>query len=151
MASRLRIAAVQPIADAYSLSVEWSNGKRHTIDLKEFIASFPGLALLNRLEIFERVSVGEWGFDVQWEGGLEIAASTLYRLALEQAGQVMPTRDFKQWMAKNKLSLSAAAIELGFTRRTITAYSSGAALIPKHVALACRGWECENGLGMTRQ
>lgn len=32
----------------------------------------------------------------------------------------------------------------GFTRRTITAYSSGAALIPKHVGLACRGWEYEH-------
>jgi len=71
-------------------------------------------------------------------------ASTLHRLALEQSGEVMPTRDFKQWMAKNNLSLSAAAVELGFTRRTITAYSSGAALIPKHVALACRGWEYEH-------
>jgi len=65
-------------------------------------------------------------------------------LALEQPGEVMPTQDFKQWMAKNNLSLSAAAVELGFTRRTITAYSSGAALIPKHVALACRGWEYEH-------
>ncbi len=44
-------------------------------------------------------------------------------------------------MARNKLSLTTAAEELGFTRRTITAYSSGAALIPKHVALACEGWE----------
>ncbi|MNJ81768.1 hypothetical protein D3C77_807470 [compost metagenome] len=32
---------------------------------------------------------------------------------------------------------------MGFTRRTITAYSSGTALIPKHVALACKGWEFE--------
>jgi len=46
-------------------------------------------------------------------------------------------------MAKNNLSLSSAAAELGFTRRTITAGSSGAALVPKHVALACRGGEYE--------
>ncbi|MNW17925.1 hypothetical protein D3C71_2172860 [compost metagenome] len=46
-------------------------------------------------------------------------------------------------MAANKLSLTTAAVELGFTRRTITAYSSGTALIPKHVALACKGWEFE--------
>lgn len=75
--------------------------------------------------------------------GMVTLASTLHRLALEQSGEVMPTRDFKQWMAKNNLSLSAPAVELGLTRRTITAYSSGAALIPKHVALACRGWEYE--------
>lgn len=81
---------------------------------------------------------GGWGDD------LEISATTLHRMALEQAGDVMPTRDFKRWMLTNNLSLSAAAIELGFTRRTITAYSSGAALIPKHVGLACKGWEYEH-------
>jgi hypothetical protein len=54
----------------------------------------------------------------------------------------MPTSDFKRWMLTNNLSLSA--VELGFTRRTIIAYSSGKALIPKHVGLACKGWEYEH-------
>lgn len=56
----------------------------------------------------------------------------------------MPTKAFKRWMAANKLSLTTAAAELGFTRRTVTAYSSGSSLIPKHVALACKGWEFEH-------
>ncbi|WP_346832399.1 DUF2442 domain-containing protein [Pseudomonas abietaniphila] len=144
MASKLRIAGVQPVAGKHALTVEWSNGKRHIVDLSDVLDQFPILSPLKDLELFSRATVGEWGFDVTWGDNLELAASTLHRLALEQSGEVMPTRDFKQWMAKNNLSLSAAAVELGFTRRTITAYSSGAALIPKHVALACRGWEYEH-------
>lgn len=56
----------------------------------------------------------------------------------------MSTRDFKHLMLSNRLSLSAAAVEQGFTRRTITAYSSGAALIPKHAGLACNRWEYQH-------
>jgi hypothetical protein len=144
MASKLRIAGVQPVAGKHALTVDWSNGKRHIVDLSDVLDQFPILSPLKDLELFRRATLGEWGFDVNWGDDLELAASTLHRLALEQSGEVMPTRDFKQWMAKNNLSLSAAAVELGFTRRTITAYSSGAALIPKHVALACRGWEYEH-------
>jgi len=144
MASKLRITGVQPVAGKHALTVDWSNGKRHVVDLSDVLDQFPILSPLKDLELFSRATVGEWGFDVTWGDDLELAASTLHRLALEQSGEVMPTRDFKQWMAKNNLSLSAAAVELGFTRRTITAYSSGAALIPKHVALACRGWEYEH-------
>jgi hypothetical protein len=144
MASKLRIAGVQPVAGKHALTVDWNNGKRHIVDLSDVLDQFPILSPLKDPERFSRVTVGEWGFDVTWGDDLELSASTLHRLALEQSGEVMPTREFKQWMAKNNLSLSAAAVELGFTRRTITAYSSGAALIPKHVALACRGWEYEH-------
>lgn len=144
MPSKLRIAAVQPVDGMLALTIDWNNGKRHTVDLSVFLDQFPALAPLKDTERFSHAAVDEWGFDVTWGDDLELAASTLHRLALEQSGEVMPTRDFKQWMVNNKLSLSAAAIELGFTRRTITAYSSGAALIPKHVALACRGWEYEH-------
>jgi predicted transcriptional regulator len=47
-------------------------------------------------------------------------------------------------MTTNKLSLTTAAQELGLSRRTITAYSSGVALIPKHIGLACKGWEYQH-------
>lgn len=144
MPKKLRITTVQAVVGKRVLIIDWENGKRSTVDLSGLIEQFPALASLQRDEVFEQASVGEWGFDVSWGDDIELAASTLYRLALEQTGEVMPTRDFKNWMAKNNLSLSAAAVELGFTRRTITAYSSGAALIPKHVALACRGWEFEH-------
>jgi hypothetical protein len=144
MTSKVRIHSVNPIAGKHALQVEFSNGKHYTVQLTEHIRSFPVLKPLEDLERFRQAQVGEWGFDVTWGDDLELAATTLHRLALEQAGEVMPTQAFKRWLAANNLSLTTAAIELGFTRRTITAYSSGTALIPKHVALACKGWEYEH-------
>lgn len=146
MTSKVRIRSVEPVAGQHALQVEFGNRKRYTVELAEYIRSFPVLEPLADLARFRGAQVGDWGFDVTWGDDLELAATTLHRLALEQAGEVMPTQAFKQWMAANRLSLSTAASELGFTRRTITAYSSGAALIPKHVALACKGWEYEHKL-----
>lgn len=144
MTSKVRIHSVKPVAGKHALQVEFSNGKRYTVQLAEHIRSLPVLKPLEDLERFRQAQVGEWGFDVTWGDDLELPATTLHRLALEQAGEVMPTQAFKHWLAANKLSLTTAAIELGFSRRTITAYSSGTALIPKHVALACKGWEYEH-------
>lgn len=144
MTSKAKIISVEPIAGEHALLAVFANGKRYRVDLREHIRSFPVLEPLEDLALFSTAQVGEWGFDVAWGDDLELAATTLYRLALEQAGEVMPVQAFKRWMAANKLSLTTAAVELGFTRRTITAYSSGTALIPKHVALACKGWEFEH-------
>ncbi|WP_297925398.1 DUF2442 domain-containing protein [uncultured Agitococcus sp.] len=139
MTSKMQIAAVEVLA-AYQIQITWHNGKQNTVDLGAYIQRFVVLQPLKKSSIFKQAQVGEWGFDVTWGNDIEIAASTLYRLALEQHGDIMPTVDFKNWMTTNKLSLTTAAQELGLSRRTITAYSSGAALIPKHIALACKGW-----------
>ncbi|WP_342242903.1 DUF2442 domain-containing protein [Pseudomonas sp. OTU5201] len=128
MISKAKISSVEPIAGKHALLVVFANGKPYSIDLREHIRSFPVLKPLEDLALFGTAQVGEWGFDVTWGNDLELAATTLYRLALEQAGEVMPVQAFKRWMAANKLSLTTAAVELGFTRRTITAYSSGTAL-----------------------
>lgn len=143
MISKAKIKSVKPVPGKHALQVEFVNGKCYDVDLREYIRQFPVLKPLEDLSLFGTAQVGEWGFDVSWGDDLELAAVTLHRLALEQAGEVMPTQAFKGWMAANKLSLTTAAQELGFTRRTITAYSSGTSLIPKHVALACKGWEFE--------
>jgi hypothetical protein len=144
MTIKAKIKSVKPIAGRHALLVEFAKGKPYRVDLGEHIRSFPVLKPLEDLTLFSTAQVGEWGFDVTWGNDLELAATTLYRLALEQAGDVMPVQKFKGWMAENRLSLTTAAAELGFTRRTVTAYSSGSALIPKHVALACKGWEFEH-------
>ena len=146
-----RITRVQPIAGQHGLQVEFNNGKTYPLDLLEHIQGFAILKPLEDLERFAQAQIGDWGFDVTWGDDIELAATTLYRLALEQAGEVMPTQAFRQWMSANSLSLTTAAEELGFTRRTITAYSSGKAMIPKHVALACKGWETLNRNNSTNQ
>lgn len=135
----IRIQRVEALSD-YRLLITWQNGKQHSIDLRHYLPKFKLLQAVQTSDVFAQVQVGEWGFDVTWGDDAEIAASTLYRLALEQAGEVMPSADFKVWMSRHGLSLTTAAQALGLSRRTVTAYSSGTALIPKHIMLACAGW-----------
>ena len=137
--SKQKIKAIQALK-GQQMVVTWHNGKQHIVDLSAYIQRFVVLQPLKKSSVFKQAQVGECGLDVTWGNDIEIAASTLYRLALEQHDDIMPTVDFKNWMTTNKLSLTTAAQELGLSRRTITAYSSGAALIPKHIALACKGW-----------
>ncbi len=149
MNSKLRIAAVEP-ASGKQLRITWNDGASHTVSLAEHILTFPALAPLEDAALFKQVQVGEWGFDLAWPGDIELAATTLYRLALEQAGQAMPKGAFKEWMRRHGLSLTGAAEALHLTRRTITAYSSGPNPIPYHIALACKGWEVTQGHNVHR-
>jgi len=48
---------------------------------------------------------------------------------------------FNQWRDKHNLSFTAAANALGISRRTVAYYASGDKPVPKHIALACKGWE----------
>lgn len=141
MNSKLRIADVAPTPGKQQVCITWSDGSSHPVDLAEHIASFAALAPLQDAELFKQVQVGDWGFDLAWPGDIELSGSTLYRLALEQAGEAMPKGAFKAWMQRHGLSLSGAAEALHLTRRTITAYSSGPNPIPYHIGLACKGWE----------
>jgi predicted transcriptional regulator len=49
-------------------------------------------------------------------------------------------------MMANGLSAAKAAKSLGMTRRSIINYRTGARPVPRYVALACKGWEVEQGL-----
>jgi hypothetical protein len=44
-------------------------------------------------------------------------------------------------MARNDLTLDAAAVALGLSRRMLAYYRSGSKPVPRTVALACLGWE----------
>lgn len=63
------------------------------------------------------------------------------KLELEQAGEAMPTAEFKAWRKRCGLSLDGAARALGLSRRIIAYYASGKRVIPKYILLACRGYE----------
>lgn len=136
-----RITAIAPAKSRPVLDVTWDHGRTDRIDLTGHIARHAILVPLNKPSVFARAAIGEWGWDVTWGGDLEIAASTLARLAREQAGEAMPNDEFRAWMARNGLSLTDAAAALGLSRRAITYYSSGARAIPRYIALACEGWE----------
>ncbi|QKS82873.1 DUF2442 domain-containing protein [Pseudomonas bijieensis] len=89
MISKAKISSVKPVPGKHALQVEFDNGKRYDVDLREHIRQFLVLRLLKDLSLFGTAQVGEWGFGVSWGDNLEPAAVTLYRLALEQADEVM--------------------------------------------------------------
>lgn len=87
MNDKLRIAAVEPLSGKKTLRLTLSDGREVSVNLAESTQVFGALASLQDDALFQRVQVGEWGFDVVWPGDIELSAITLYRLALEQAGK----------------------------------------------------------------
>ena len=141
-----RIAAAKALPDK-RLSIDFEDGWTATVNLGDFIEGFPVLAPLGDRTLFRKVKVEEWGSGVTWddEGPLSIAATTLYRLAAEQAEE--PARCFDAWMITNGLSATRAAEALGMTRRSIISYRTGARPVPTYINLACIGWEVARGGG----
>ncbi len=139
-----RIASVKALTDL-RLTVCFEDGWDAEVDLAGFVDGFPSLAPLRERVLFRKVAVEEWGSGVTWddEGPLSIAATTLYRLAAEQAGE--PARRFDAWMIANGLSATRAAQALGMTRRSIVSYRTGARPVPQYINLACVGWEVTRG------
>ncbi len=139
-----RIAVVKALPN-HRLSIEFEDGWTATVDLGDFVDTFPTLAPLADLKLFNKPTVEEWGSGVTWddEGPLSIAATTLYRLAAEQAKE--PARRFDAWMISNGLSATRAAEALGMTRRSIISYRTGTRPVPTYINLACIGWEVARG------
>ena len=128
----------------HTLEIEWASGKMDRVDLSTLIANLAGLSTLDDADTFSAVAVGEDGWSLIWPGGAEIGTDTLWRMAREQAGEATPIEEFAAWRARNRLSLSDAALALGITRRMVCYYEAGRYLIPRTVGLACKGWEAEH-------
>lgn len=92
MTCEARINSVKPVPGQRALQVEFANGKRYDVDLQAHIRQFSVLKPLDDPSLFGTAQVGDRGFDVRWGDGLELAAVTLHRLALEQAGEVANPR-----------------------------------------------------------
>jgi DNA segregation ATPase FtsK/SpoIIIE-like protein len=58
--SKARITGVKPVPGENALQVEFANGKRHDVDLREHIRQFPVLKPLGDLSLFRTAQVGEW-------------------------------------------------------------------------------------------
>lgn len=125
--------------------VTWVDGTAERIDLSEVIAGSAHLAPLSDPALFAQVQVGEWGWDIQWTEDLDLSASQLWRWAGEQAGELMPSDEFRAWQSRHKLSLTTAAKALGLSRRMVQYYATGTKPIPKTIRLACIGAEVEMG------
>ncbi|GAB6041716.1 DUF2442 domain-containing protein [Endothiovibrio diazotrophicus] len=123
------------------IAVVLSNGKELSVDLSDWFV-LPGFERLVEPEVFAHAVPEEWGHGVEWPDiDQVIPVETLVRVAREQTGDAFPVVEFNAWMERNGLSLSRAADALGLTRRTVVYYHMGHKPIPRHIGLACIGWE----------
>jgi hypothetical protein len=141
--TRPRLRSVRPLGER-RLALTFINGSERTVDLQGDIATLPGLAPLGDAALFATVEVADAGWTIEWPAAdIQIGADTLWLQAQQQTATDPATRAFVAWRLRNGLSLAAAARALGFTPRTVSAWGTGARPVPRHVLLACRGWEVE--------
>jgi hypothetical protein len=137
-----RIAAVQP-GDGLTITVTWRRGSRkgraETVDLAPLIMTFRLYRPLRQdPALFATVAVEESGSALVWgDGQIDMAAASVERLARER----MTADDFRAFLARNRLTLDAAAAILGISRRQVAYFAKGEKPVPRLVALACAGYE----------
>jgi len=142
--TRPRIKSVEPLSD-FLMRITFANDSVYTVDFKPFFDESPGLAPLRSPKAFAKVRADESGWTVEWpELDIQIGADTLWLDAQAQNATDQNTRIFCQWRARYGLSLAEAATALGMTTRTMSAYGSGKHPVPRYIALACKGWDCEH-------
>lgn len=125
----------------YRLRITFGDGVVMNVDLESIIDGASSLSPLKDQTFFVRAHVGEWGLTVDWiPGELDLAGDNLRAAAVEQSGGISHERIWN-WMYRNGLTLDAAATALGISRRMLAYYRNGQKPIPKHVWLACIGWE----------
>jgi DNA-binding transcriptional regulator YiaG len=94
--------------------------------------------------LFRAVRLGDLGTDIVWSDEIDMSASTLWRLAQEQAGATMSAGEFKSWRERRAYTLDTAARALGIGRRTVSYYEQGEKPIPRVVALATRALDADS-------
>ena len=127
-----------------SLRLSWSDGTEADLDLSAIAEQRAFMALRDPDE-FAKVTIGEWGNNLEWPSGAELSAESLWLDTLSRTGHE-DARTFLEWRLRNGLSLSRAAEALGISRRMVAYYSNGDKKVPKPILLACRGWEVSEGL-----
>lgn len=139
-----RLSAVAAAERPYSLRLSWDNGQDAMVDVSSLIDNFKFYApLRDNPARFADVQLGEFGVDVVWPGDIDMSAESLWRLSQEQAGLTLSSKAFRDWREGRALTLDGAAAALGLSRRMIAYYEQGKKPIPRVVALATRGLDCE--------
>ncbi len=137
-----RIAAVNPDIRPLTLKVLWESREESDIDVSELVGAFRLYApLRDNPGLFQKVRVGEYGTDVVWTDEIDMAATTLWRLAQEQSGLTMSPDDFRHWRERRAYTLDSAAKALGLSRRMVAYYEQGERPIPRVVSLATKALE----------
>jgi hypothetical protein len=132
------VRAVQAVGGR-AVAVTWKGGDESLIDLSEHIGRFAVFAPLRSDDgLFAKVAVGEWGWSIGWSDEMEIAADTLWRLALEQGAAWL-----QAWRRGHRMTQAVAARALGVSARMWRYYEAGSHLLPKTVRLAAIGLDAE--------
>jgi hypothetical protein len=135
-----KLSSVEAGNGRYAVRVTWASGSRagrtETIDLAPMIFSFKVFKPLRDGAVaFDTVRLGDYGASIVWPGNedLDIGAEAIE----EMAAQAMTNADFSAFLTRNKLTLDAAAAQLGIARRLVAYYVKDRE-IPRAIALACR-------------
>lgn len=136
---KFKIETVKVIAP-HKLSVTFGDKATMDINLAGIIDQFPILSPLKDSTIFAQAHVNEFGSSIAWTDEIDLAGDNLRAEAVEQAGDISHERIWN-WMHRNKLTLDTAAEALGISRRMVAYYRNAEKPIPKHIWLACLGWE----------
>lgn len=135
-----RIAAVVAGTTDRTVAVTWADGNMAVIDIMPWIRSGELVKLLDQA-YFASATVGEYGWTIAW-GGEEIEIDTVHlqMLEAEQYGVVYSPDAMRRWRERHSLTTEDAAKALGLSKRMVAYYEAGEKPIPKHVALACKGY-----------
>ena len=141
---RPRLAAVKALPRR-RLELTFRDGNTYVVDLSDDIQRLPALARLKNSRAFAPAALVEGeGWTVNWPDlDIQIGADTLWLDAQAQNAADANTRLFAAWRLRHALTLDESAKALGMTRRTVSAYGTGARPVPRYIALACKGWEAE--------
>ena len=133
-------------AEGLALAVTWASGLRSgRVDIVDLASVVMTLRFYRPLRedpaLFSAVGVTEDGSALTWDDGrVDMSAATVERLARE----AMSAEDFGAFLARNRLTLDAAAAILGISRRQAAYFVKGKP-VPRLVALACAGYEAGRG------
>ena len=123
------------------LNLAYADGMDCDVDLSGWIDSTSCLKPLQEQGFFATARVSEFGRAIEFGNGeIDLAADNLRNLAVEQSGGIGHERIWN-WMHTNNLTLDGAAEVLGISRRMLAYYRNGEKPIPRHIWLACVGWE----------
>jgi hypothetical protein len=128
------VGTVRPLDDL-EVEVGWLTGGKQTIYLAPAIFTFKIYRpLRDDPDLFKKVHTINGGSAIAWDEAIDMSAVMLADLA----NQTMEVADFRSFLERNKLTLDAAAAQLGISRRLAAYYAAGDKPIPRTVALACR-------------
>ena len=143
MNKRFKIESVV-VSKPYRLSVTFGDDVTLDIDLSTIMGKNNFLSQLCDATLFCKARVSEYGHEIVWNDEISIAGDNLRAEGVEQTGGISHERIW-EWMYRNGLTLDTAYEALGISRRMLAYYRNGEKPIPKHIWLACLGWEHNKG------